>query len=307
MMCAMSARRWLWSLPACFTGEIMLAKRVNINFLLALSIAFLAAINAQAQTLAAAKILSSEGPVEIQRRAQGQAVLMKIAYRVNDELLAGDVIKTARGGRLVLGLVDGSQAIIGEKTVVEITDLSQSPRTIFNVLRGKTRVKIEKAGGRPNPYRVNTPTAVIAVRGTLFDVLVTEKETQVFVHEGEVAVGNLSAPQVMVILLPGQQTRVQQARPPENPSRFQPGRNNETFTPRAPRRGPNGDPTLERDANAPSQRQPDRGDRQRQAGSDSREANGGPASSKPGNGQEQNDSTPGKPGAGGQGNNDKKP
>ncbi|HYX40739.1 MAG TPA: FecR family protein, partial [Pyrinomonadaceae bacterium] len=152
------------------------------------SIAFLAAINAPAQTLTSARILSSTGPVEIQRRAQGQTALMKISYRVNDELLAGDVIKTLKGGRLVLGLTDGSQAIISELTTVEITDLSKSPRTIFNLLRGKTRIKIEKVGGRPNPYRVNTPTAVVAVRGTLFDVLVTSKETQVFVHEGEVAV-----------------------------------------------------------------------------------------------------------------------
>ncbi len=99
-------------------------------------------------------------------------------------MAAGDVIRTFKGGRLVLGLSDGSQAIIGEQTTVEITDLSRSPRTIFNLLRGKTRVKIEKMGGRPNPYRVNTPTAVIAVRGTLFDVLVSEKETQVLAHEG---------------------------------------------------------------------------------------------------------------------------
>src|SRR5207253_2390830 len=135
----------------------------------------------------------------------------------------GDVIKTHKGGRFVLGLADGSQAIISENTTVEILDLSRSPRTIFNLLRGKTRIKIEKVGGRPNPYRVNTPTAVIAVRGTLFDVFATEKDTQVFVHEGEVAVSNLLVPERTVICSPGQRTRVQQAQPPEAPSHFQPG------------------------------------------------------------------------------------
>jgi hypothetical protein len=63
--------------------------------------------------------------------------------------VVGDVIKTFKGGRLVLGLSDGSQAIIAEQTTVEITDLSRSPRTIFNVLRGKTRIKIEKMGDAP--------------------------------------------------------------------------------------------------------------------------------------------------------------
>jgi len=222
-------------------GEIMRFKRATVTFLLISSIIVLVSISVRPQTLVSARILSSEGAVEIERRAQGQSALVKIEYRVNDELVAGDVIKTAKGGRLVLGLTDGSQAIIGEKTTVEITDLSQSPRTIFNVLRGKTRIKIEKVGGRPNPYRVNTPTAVIAVRGTLFDVLVTEKETQVFVHEGKVAVSSLNAPESPVVLEPGQKTRVPMSESPEAPSSFQPGRNNESFTPRMqPDREPNG-------------------------------------------------------------------
>ena len=146
-------------------------------------------------------------------------------------------------------------------------DLSKSPRTIFNVLRGKTRVKIEKVGGRPNPYRVNTPTAVIAVRGTLFDVIVSNKETQVFVHEGEVAVSSLAAPQMPVILEPGQKTRVPQGESPETPSRFQFGRNNDLFTTHQPEgEGPTagspnpggqngGDPPRDRGNNPPGQGQ----------------------------------------------------
>lgn len=213
-------------------------KRATRSYLLLPFIILCACVSARSQTLVSARILSSSGAVEIQRRPQGQPAFTKIDYRVNDELRAGDVIKTARGGRLVLGLADGSQAIISEKTTVEILDLSRTPRTIFNVLRGKTRVKIEKVGGRPNPYRVNTPTAVIAVRGTLFDVLVSEKETQVFVHEGQVAVSSLSAPDAPVILDPGQKTRVPQSDSPEAPSAFKWGRNNEAFGARLPTSGP---------------------------------------------------------------------
>lgn len=207
-------------------------KRATLTTLLISSLFALVSISVRPQTLVSARILSSEGAVEITRRAQGQSQLVKIDYRVNDELVAGDVIKTAKSARLVLGLTDGSQAIIGEKTTVEITDLSQSPRTIFNVLRGKTRIKIERVGGRPNPYRVNTPTAVIAVRGTLFDVLVSEKETQVFVHEGQVAVSSPNAPNSPVLLEPGQRTRVPMSESPEAPTGFQPGRNNDSFAPR---------------------------------------------------------------------------
>ncbi|PYS94304.1 MAG: hypothetical protein DMF64_01560 [Acidobacteria bacterium] len=235
----------------------MLATRVS--YLLLASVACFAAINAQAQTLVSARILSSSGPVEIQRRAQGQATAVKITYRVDDELLAGDVIKTFKNGRLVLGLSDGSQAIISEQTTVEITDLAKSPRTIFNLLRGKTRIKIEKVGGRPNPYRVNTPTAVIAVRGTLFDVFVTQTETQVFVHEGEVAVSSLVALEAPVILSPGQRTRVLQTQSPETPSPFQPGRNDDTFKPHPPDQGPYGAAPGERGANGHGMGQPGNG------------------------------------------------
>jgi hypothetical protein len=192
----------------------------------------LGASAAQAQVLVSAKILSSEGRVEIRRLSPGQPTMTRIKYHVNDELNAGDIVKTHAGGRLVLGLTDGSQAVISENTTVEIENVSRSPRTIFNVLRGKTRVKIEKVGGRPNPYRVNTPTAVIAVRGTLFDVIVKEKETTVFVHEGEVVVSNLLRPDQKVVLIGGQKTRVRQDQAPEPPTHFEPGRNNDIFVPR---------------------------------------------------------------------------
>jgi hypothetical protein len=73
-------------------------KRV-ILFCLLSSAGLLASINARSQTLVSARILSSSGPVEIQRRPQEQSPLMKIAYQVNDELRAGDVVKTYAGGR----------------------------------------------------------------------------------------------------------------------------------------------------------------------------------------------------------------
>lgn len=184
---------------------------------------------AQAQTLVSARVLSSEGPVEIRRQANGQAQMQPIAFKMNDELNAGDTIVTGKKGRLVLGLSDGSQAVIAPQTMVIIQNLQQSPRTLFNVLRGKTRVQIEKHGGQPNPYRVNTPTAVIAVRGTIFDVLVKDDETEVFLHEGQVSVFNLALPNQPVLLAPGQTTRIVGERLPRNPNTFKPGRNDDSF------------------------------------------------------------------------------
>lgn len=184
---------------------------------------------AYAQNLVSAKILSMDGPVEIRREPQTGAKLKRVNLKPNDQLKAGDRIVTGWQGRLVLGLSDGSQAIVGENTVVDVNDLGRSPRELFNVLRGKTRVHIERLGGRPNPYRINTPTAVIAVRGTLFDVIMRTNETEVFVHEGEVAVSSLLAPNEIVLLTTGHMTRVRRGELPTPPAPFKPGRNDDSF------------------------------------------------------------------------------
>ncbi len=184
---------------------------------------------ASAQQLVSAKITAIEGQVEIRRHPSNQPVPVKIAFKVDDRLSVGDTIITGKNGKLVLGLSDGSQAVIAPQSKVVIQDLSQSPRTLFEVLKGKTRVQIQKLGGQPNPYRVNTPTAVIAVRGTVFDVLVNDNDTEVFLHEGEVAVTNLNLPNQPVILNAGQTTRIFMQRPPNPPGAFKPGRNDGIF------------------------------------------------------------------------------
>lgn len=202
----------------------------KILFLISLcSVLFLMVATVSAQQLVSAKITAIEGQVEIQRNPSNQPVPVKIAFKVDDRLSAGDTIITGKNGRLVLGLSDGSQAVIAPKSKVVIQDLSQSPRTLFEVLKGKTRIQIEKLGGQPNPYRVNTPTAVIAVRGTIFDVLVNDNDTEVFLHEGEVAVTNLRLPDRPVILTAGQTTRVFLQRAPNPPGAFKPGRNDGNF------------------------------------------------------------------------------
>ncbi|MDX2043103.1 MAG: FecR domain-containing protein [Acidobacteriota bacterium] len=203
----------------------MLFKKLFFSF----AIIFLLMNSAAAQQLVSAKITAIEGQVEIQRNPGNQPIPVKIAFKVDDRLSAGDKIITGKNGRLVLGLSDGSQAVIAPKTTVVIQDLSQSPRTLFEVLKGKTRIEIQKLGGQPNPYRVNTPTAVIAVRGTIFDVVVNDNDTEVFLHEGEVAVTNLRLPNQPVILTAGQTTRVFLQRQPNPPGAFKPGRNDGNF------------------------------------------------------------------------------
>ena len=72
----------------------------------------------RAQELNSARVLSIEGQVEIRRQPGDRPQFQKIAFKVEDEVRAGDMIVTGKNGRMVLGLLDGSQAIIAPQTTV---------------------------------------------------------------------------------------------------------------------------------------------------------------------------------------------
>ena len=72
------------------------------------------------------------------------------------------------------------------------------------------RVKINHFAGKPNPYRMNSPTASIAVRGTEFSIEVSAQgDTQVVVYEGAVEVSSLSDPARRVLIEAGRGVLVQ--------------------------------------------------------------------------------------------------
>src|SRR5262249_47158836 len=79
---------------------------------------------------------------------------------------------------------------------------------------GAVRVKINHFAGKPNPYRMNSPTASIAVRGTEFTITVAVGgDTQVQVIEGLVEVSSLSDPSRSVLLDAGRGVQVQMGQP----------------------------------------------------------------------------------------------
>lgn len=72
------------------------------------------------------------------------------------------------------------------------------------------KVMIQHAPGKFNPNEVSSPTAVISVRGTVFDVVVEDDDgtTLVTVDEGLVDVRNMTAAGKRVSLNPGEFVRV---------------------------------------------------------------------------------------------------
>jgi hypothetical protein len=128
----------------------------------------------------------------------------------------GDEIRTGFNGTVILEVPDGSYMVVSENTTLTIDDYwSGNLRSLINLMMGKVRFHIQRLGGRPNPYRVTTPTALIAVRGTVFEVTVDAAyNAEVRCLEGQVAVESAGLSDREVVLNAGRKTLV---RPGEYP------------------------------------------------------------------------------------------
>ena len=131
----------------------------------------------------------------------------------------GDELRTGPGGTVMLELPDGSYMVVSENTTLAVQDFwSSNLRSIVNVMVGKVRFYIQRLGGRPNPYRVMTPTALIAVRGTTFEVTTDEANVvEIRCFEGRVAVESVGLSDREVILEEGRKTLVRPGEYPMTP------------------------------------------------------------------------------------------
>jgi hypothetical protein len=142
-----------------------------------------------------------------------------VTLKSNDKVQPGDAISTDAGSSVLLKLNDGSTVEIYPATRVVFQDAQHSVwKNFLEVLLGTVKIHIEKLSGRPNPKSVTTPTAIIAVRGTIFGVKVDqEATTQVGVEEGLVTVASTEVTGLEVMVRPGFQTFVQRGQAPAQP------------------------------------------------------------------------------------------
>jgi hypothetical protein len=128
---------------------------------------------------------------------------------------------TGPNSEAVIQASDGSTVRVFPDSRVIFNERSADIQEFLHLFLGSIKVHIERISGRPNPHKMTTPTAVIAVRGTTFSVFVDEMDaTLVAVDEGEVAVANVASPLEEVILRNGQRTWVQRGQPPIAAQRF---------------------------------------------------------------------------------------
>jgi FecR-like protein len=168
-----------------------------------------AAIFCLGMSHATAAAQSSGGQALVTRTAPGAILYSggaQSALSKDATLRPDDVIDTRGSGSVVIALGDGSQVVIFPGSLVELKNFRAGVpwRDLLSVMVGRVRATINHHGKRPNPYRVFSPVASIAVRGTDFLVTVEPSgETRVLVYEGLVEVGSLVNPQKTVLVRPG--------------------------------------------------------------------------------------------------------
>jgi ferric-dicitrate binding protein FerR (iron transport regulator) len=103
---------------------------------------------------------------------------------------AGQIVITGPDGHATFSVSDGSTFEVFPNSQVTFRANPGTFRDLLDVWLGKIRVHIQRPGGQANPNRVFTPTAIISVRGTIFDISVDDdaEATVVLVEEGSVAV-----------------------------------------------------------------------------------------------------------------------
>jgi ferric-dicitrate binding protein FerR (iron transport regulator) len=138
----------------------------------------------------AAKVVSLTGQVSMLRDSQPWAL------NVNDVVPTGRVIISGPDGFALLQVADGSTFEVFPNSRVLFRSNPGNWKDLLDVMIGRVKVHIQKLGGQPNPNRITTPTAVISVRGTTFDVVVEDEAdvTLVSVDEGSVEVQHALMP-----------------------------------------------------------------------------------------------------------------
>ena len=157
----------------------------------------------------AAKLISFTGQISYLRGTESWAL------NLGDLVQPEQIIVTGADGYGVFQLADGSKFEVFPKSRVVFRANRGDWRDLLELWLGKVRVEIEHPGGLPNNNKVRTPTAVISVRGTIFDVEVDEEASTTLVidEEGTVSVQHLLKPGNARILNAGEYVRIYKDEP----------------------------------------------------------------------------------------------
>jgi len=136
-------------------------------------------------------LLGREGEITIRRFNDTRWLPVKLRM----DILRGDQIRTASESRCELKLTEGSVIRIGENSTFDLAQstLSRSSRQFdANLSKGKIWANVTKSAFASNKFEVKSPTAVCAIRGTIYR-MDADSTTRVGVYHGKVDIGPTNA------------------------------------------------------------------------------------------------------------------
>jgi hypothetical protein len=155
----------------------------------------------------AATVIAINGSVSVLRDSYPWALAEGNSVR------AGQMIVTGADGYAKFQVSDGSTFEVFPSSKVMFRRNPSNWGDLLDLELGRIKVWIQHLGGLPNHNRVHTPTAIISVRGTIFDVTVDDGDsTLVVVEEGQVEVAHRHIPGSK-LLNPGEWLRVNRNEP----------------------------------------------------------------------------------------------
>jgi len=162
---------------------------------------------------AGATISDVRGRVSIQ--LPGQASFSEPA---RGTLLPPETTISTDDGRLLLRLSDGSEILVRSHTRLVLKQPETNAWRYLQLMIGRIHSQIQKHLGGTPPLQIGTPSAVISVRGTAFDVEVDRRGiTEVDVQEGTVELDSNSGRGEPVLITAGFSSRVGHESGPEAP------------------------------------------------------------------------------------------
>ncbi len=157
-------------------------------------------------TNAAATVIQLVGNVWVQRDSQASS---QWALMMGSQVKPQQIIVTGPDGYAEFRVSDGSTFEVFPNSRVTFRKSPGNWQDLLEMLLGRVKVHIQKLNGQPNPNRIQTPTAIISVRGTVFDVVVDDPdETFVAVDEGQVQVQHKQLGGEWRVLNPGDSIRI---------------------------------------------------------------------------------------------------
>jgi hypothetical protein len=144
--------------------------------------------------------------------SKGEQQMRQVSF--NMPITNGDKIETKKQSRCEVTFNDGSVVRIDEQSIytVEKAIMTKKEKNVESDLSiGKLWANVKKVVGNKDTWKLKSPAAVVAVRGTIYRMNAgADSSTQVLVYEGNVAVSpNLAAQTPGLGAVPGKPVQVQ--------------------------------------------------------------------------------------------------